>query len=145
MKNTKYLLLFSFIMMLLFFGACNQIGQENATPQVVENKKQVSESKVQEGFTKDKDGYYISFEGAKDYMRKIRDEGLPANYKIPDYVKPEKTVTEVMDVFNERYPTFFGKRKDDLVQAVRENPTQYKEMIWENLAIREIMATSEWR
>jgi hypothetical protein len=72
----------------------------------------------------------------KNFITENLQKPIPPGYKIPSYITSELPLEQVYDTLEVRYPTFYGKRGKDYLQAVMADPATYLKMNVESKAIR---------
>ncbi|MDX9752217.1 MAG: hypothetical protein RBT71_14145 [Flavobacteriales bacterium] len=77
------------------------------------------------------------------YIREVVALELPADYPIPASIieagDPKSAAADIAA----RYPEFNGRRDAALVDAVRENPVRYREVVLESRAMRQVYKDHE--
>lgn len=77
-------------------------------------------------------------EKVKRYMRKVIDKKLPENYDTPQYIVEAGTIEKSVEAIGERFPEFYKKGGNNLINAVRQYPVKYVTMIEHTRAYREM-------
>lgn len=72
------------------------------------------------------------------FMRHVLDKKLPENYEFPDFLLEAGSAKESVRIIGERYPEFYQKGGNVLIDAVRKYPVKYIAMIEESRAYREL-------
>jgi hypothetical protein len=66
------------------------------------------------------------------------DRKLPENYEFPEFLLTAGSSKESVKRIGERYPEFYEKGGNALIEAVKKNPVRYLAMIEESRAYREL-------
>lgn len=72
------------------------------------------------------------------YMRLLLERELPADYEFPEFLLTAGSSEESVKRIGDRYPEFYNKGGNELLNAVREYPVKYEVMIEESRAYREL-------
>lgn len=73
-----------------------------------------------------------------DFMRMVRERGLPDNYEFPEFLLTAGSAKESAKRIGDRYPEFYGKGGNALIEAAAKYPVKYMAMIEESLAYRQL-------
>ncbi|HET6245282.1 MAG: hypothetical protein H0V01_15750 [Bacteroidetes bacterium] len=79
---------------------------------------------------------YTSDDEVKQFMKEVIASDLPADYKVPAYVKNAKSMQDASKAVGAYFPEFYGKYSNELLLAIRRNPARYKQMMFDSKAIR---------
>lgn len=76
--------------------------------------------------------------GVKDFVRFILDQPLPADFVIPQYITDAGSVEKSVEAIGERFPQFHQLRGQRLLDAIKNDPVNYIEMMSHSKAYRQV-------
>jgi hypothetical protein len=74
------------------------------------------------------------------FMSYLRERGLPEGYEHPQFLLDAGSGKESARLIGERFPEFYGLGGEALINAAKQHPVRFKEMIEYSLSYREIYA-----
>lgn len=78
---------------------------------------------------------------AKAFIRYVIDQPLPEDFEYPQYLLEAGSIEASVEAIGARFPQFYKKRGNNLIQAVKKDPVAYIEMIKHTRAYREIYSS----
>jgi hypothetical protein len=73
------------------------------------------------------------------YIREVLDMTVPASHQIPKHYADFETYSDASEALaKDRFPNFFNKTGDDLIQEIKSFPVEYKSMVMDYRRLREL-------
>lgn len=73
----------------------------------------------------------------KEYMKDILDAEVPSGRILDEYFTKPTSYVEASERLGRAYPQFYQKTGGDLINAVKLNPLDYREMIFDYKLLRD--------